>query len=206
MELSERIRIYVDKMPVAVSGQGGSNACLTVACVLVHGWGLSLVEAMPFMQEYSQRCSPPWTEKELQHKLRSAEKKPSDKGRGYLLQKKDGRDGTKGADFKPRQMRPVREFVREEWAKINAQAVADFTAGIPAVDEAWFARRSAVDVAAVDSAGFLSAIFEAEDRVLIFSRYYSQGDFIFWNGHGAFRLADERGVKAVQAELPKGGR
>ena len=206
MELSERIRNYVDKMPVAVSGQGGSNACLSVACVLVWGWGLSPQEAMPFLQEYSQRCSPPWTEKELQHKLRSAEKKPSDKGRGYLLQGKDGRDGTKGAAFKPRQMRPVREFVREEWAKINPQAVADFTAGIPELDEAWFARRSAVDVSAVDSAGFLSAIFEPEDRVLIFSRYYSQGDFIFWQGHGAFRLADERGVQAVKAELPKGGR
>ena len=126
MELSERIRNYLDKMPVAVSGQGGSNACLTVACVLVWGWGLSLEEAMPFMRDYSQRCSPPWTEKELMHKLRSAEKKPSDKGRGYLLQ---GRESVKGAAFKPRQMRPVREFVREEWAKINEKAVADFTGG-----------------------------------------------------------------------------
>lgn len=207
MELSERIRNYVDKMPVAVSGQGGSNACLTVACVLVWGWGLSLEEAMPFMRDYSQRCDPPWSEKELQHKLRSAEKKPSDKGRGYLLgDRAKVTNGGDGANFKPRAMRPVREFVREEWAQINPQAVADFTAGIPVLDEAWFARRSSVNVSSVDSAGFLSAIFEPEDRVLIFSRYYSQGDFIFWQGHGAFRLADERGVQAVKAELPKGGR
>lgn len=201
--LDERIRKYVAAMPVAVSGQGGSNACLAVACVLIWGWDLSPAEAMPFLQEYSATCSPPWSDKELQHKLRSAEKKaPSDgKPRGYLRQ---GRGRDERVSRPAAAVAPVKKVERAEWAKVNREAVEQFVAGVPPLDFEWFSRRSPVDVASVGTGEFLSALFGADERVLIFTNYYSQGDFIFWRGQ-FFRLSAQEDVKAVRCEPPNVG-
>lgn len=76
----ERARKYLDKMPRAVSGQSGHNATFRVACVLVQGFDLSPAEAYPLMAEYSQRCKPPWTEREIEHKLQDADKQPGPRG------------------------------------------------------------------------------------------------------------------------------
>ena len=48
----------------------------------MNGFALEPAEAMPLLQEFNQRCEPPWTDAELQHKLEGV--KPSD-NRGYLL-------------------------------------------------------------------------------------------------------------------------
>jgi hypothetical protein len=203
MTLDERIRAYVAKMPVAVSGQGGSNACLAVACVLIWGWDLSPSEAMVYLREYSATCSPPWTEKELEHKLRSAEKKPPTDGkvRGYLRQ---GREFT-GSSRPAAVSAPVKKVERAEWAKVNREAVANLTAGMPELDFGWFSRRSPVDVSKVGTAEFLSAVFGPEERVLIFTNYYSQGDFIFWRGR-FFRMSAQEGVQAVACDAPTSGK
>lgn len=74
-KLSKRIALYLDKIEPAVSGQNGHGQTFHVACVLVHGFGLSLEEAMPFMKAYSDRCAPPWSLSELKHKLASAKAK-----------------------------------------------------------------------------------------------------------------------------------
>lgn len=89
MDIIEQARRYLDKVPPAVSGNGGHNQTLRVACVLVQGFGLSTTEAYPLMVEYSNRCSPAWNEKEITHKLKSAETIPDAEGkpRGYLLAK-----------------------------------------------------------------------------------------------------------------------
>jgi len=73
--LVERIYKYIDKMPGAVSGNDGSGATLSVACKLIEGFGLSIDEAMPYMQYFSNRCTPNWSDKELHHKLESAVEK-----------------------------------------------------------------------------------------------------------------------------------
>lgn len=72
------------------------------------------------------------------------------------------------------------------------------------VDEAWFRQRSPVDVTTCDAMGFLQHVYEPGERALIFTKYKSQGQFIFWHGKGAFRLAEKPGVKAVPSALPKG--
>ena len=72
--LAKRIRAYLDKIPEAVSGSNGHTQTFHVAKILIHGFGLSESEALPFMQEYSQRCSPPWTTRDLKHKLADARK------------------------------------------------------------------------------------------------------------------------------------
>jgi len=76
----ERARKYLAKMPVSVSGQDGSGACFRAACVLVCGFGLSDQEALSLLSEWNTGCLPPWSEKELRHKIDGARKTPGEKG------------------------------------------------------------------------------------------------------------------------------
>lgn len=68
----ERARVYVSKLPPAVSGQGGHAQTYRAACVLARGFGLPEGDCMNLIREYSARCVPPWSEKELAHKVKSA--------------------------------------------------------------------------------------------------------------------------------------
>ncbi len=80
-----RARAYVDKIPGAVSGAGGHARTFAVARALITGFCLSESDALRLLVEYNARCSPPWSENELGHKIRSALTTPSDKPRGWLL-------------------------------------------------------------------------------------------------------------------------
>src|SRR4051812_19972126 len=85
LDLIDRAQRYVAKMPPAVTGQHGHDQTFAVACALVQGFGLSPAEAGPLMRDYNARCVPPWSERELAHKLASAEKAaPPLEGRGHL--------------------------------------------------------------------------------------------------------------------------
>lgn len=68
----KRARAYVAKMPEAFSGNRGHDTAFKVAEVLVRGFHLSIQDAWPIWSEYNQRCSPPWSYQEGQHKLESA--------------------------------------------------------------------------------------------------------------------------------------
>lgn len=81
----ERARKYLEKMPPAISGQGGHNATFAAATALVWGFDLPMQEARDLLREYNQRCQPAWSEKELEHKLRQAADKPHSHPRGWLL-------------------------------------------------------------------------------------------------------------------------
>jgi hypothetical protein len=72
IDLFTRARNYVATLPIAVSGEKGHDATFRVAATLVHGFALSEGDAMPIMEEYNERCVPPWNRNELEHKLRSA--------------------------------------------------------------------------------------------------------------------------------------
>lgn len=67
----ETVRAYVAKMDPAVSGQGGHNQAYKVACKIV-AQGLTEEEEKALFTEYSDRCDPPWSEAEIDHKLRDA--------------------------------------------------------------------------------------------------------------------------------------
>jgi hypothetical protein len=89
--LNGRIEKFVENYPAAISGSGGQRTTFKLALALVWGFELTPDDAMPFLRKYNQRCEPPWTEKELRIKAKSAlEDKPkqTDKPRpprGYLL-------------------------------------------------------------------------------------------------------------------------
>lgn len=85
MDISERIRLYVNACPPAISGQRGHDSTFQVAAALINGFALSHAEAMRWMQVYNQTCQPPWPEGDLDHKVKSAMTKLHDKPRGHLI-------------------------------------------------------------------------------------------------------------------------
>lgn len=85
MDLSDRIRRYLAAVPSAVSGANGHSQTFSVACALVNGFALDAESALAYLREYSRLCDPPWSEKELRHKITSAETTNHAKPRGHLL-------------------------------------------------------------------------------------------------------------------------
>jgi replicative DNA helicase len=75
----ERARKYVARVPPSISGSGGHNAAFHAACILVLGFGLSESEAIQVMNEFNQRCDPPWSEREINHKVQQANKQPGER-------------------------------------------------------------------------------------------------------------------------------
>lgn len=91
--------------------------------------------------------------------------------------------------------------------------LADFARRAPkaAANFDWWRERSPVAIpAAADqgpdtAADFLTRLYRPGERVLVFTKQYSQGDFLFEPGRGSFRLAERPGVPAVPSPLPAGG-
>lgn len=84
-DLDSRIGAYVNTVDFAVEGQGGSTPTYRLACALVNGWALDRDEAIRWMRYYSEtRCDPPWTDKEIGHKVDDAMKAAHTKPRGHL--------------------------------------------------------------------------------------------------------------------------
>lgn len=80
----ERAKRYLDKMEPAISGSKGHDACIRAACKMVLGFDLDTETAFSLLSNgYNSRCQPPWSEKELRHKVESADSFTTE--RGYLL-------------------------------------------------------------------------------------------------------------------------
>lgn len=67
-----RARSYLARIEGAISGRRGHNRTFRVACVLAVKFGLTLEQAWPLFVEWNEQCEPPWSEKELLHKLQDA--------------------------------------------------------------------------------------------------------------------------------------
>lgn len=80
----ERAIAYLGTLPPAIQGQRGSDTCFKAAVHLVRGFGLPEREALALLEEhYNPRCQPPWSPRELAHKVQSASR--SQLPHGYLL-------------------------------------------------------------------------------------------------------------------------
>ncbi len=66
-------RDCLSRLPAGISGQGGHPATFRAACECIR-LGLGDGDAMLALEGYNHRCSPPWSEKELRHKLADARK------------------------------------------------------------------------------------------------------------------------------------
>lgn len=79
-----RASAYLDKCEPAIAGQGGHNQTFKIAVKLVKGFALDPDTALSLLlSRFNHRCQPPWTEKELEHKIASAAETPGEEG--YLL-------------------------------------------------------------------------------------------------------------------------
>jgi len=168
VSIQERASRYVARMDAAVAGSGGHDALFAVACALVHGFSLGEGDAMAILSEYNLRCTPPWSDRELAYKLRSAAGSSSSKGSGYLLGDSSGFRSQVSSFSAP----PKAEPVAFDPAALAAVA-GDFR---PRLD--WFASRSYADPALLDSAEYLALLYSGE-KVLIFSDSRSQGQAIW---------------------------
>jgi hypothetical protein len=181
-----------------------------VAIALVHSFDLGPAVGGQLLTEYCGRSDKPWTAAEIDYKIRQAIAAKKEHAAGglarWMLRKKgiravfrgDGAGGRRVA-YEPRFDAPGR--LKFDIAKLRQEV-----RHVPAmVNEQWLAEVSPVDVASCSTTAFLDALYRLGERVLIFTNFYSQGQFIYWVGRGGFRLAGRAGVSAVPSELPNGG-
>jgi putative DNA primase/helicase len=79
----EACRQVVSKTKPAIQGKGGDKQTYSVARVIFFSFGLSEAEGRPMLDEYNQRCVPPWSEEELLHKINCAIAHTGKKPRGW---------------------------------------------------------------------------------------------------------------------------
>lgn len=84
-DVEARAIAYLAAMPPAIAGSGGHSQSYAAATALVHGFGIAPENALAILAaEYNPRCSPPWSDRELQHKINQAANKPHDRPFGWL--------------------------------------------------------------------------------------------------------------------------
>lgn len=81
----DRARAYLAKCPPAVSGQAGHDTAFATVSAVVNGFDLNETDALDVLSDWNASCQPPWSEKELLHKVRDAANKGGIKPRGWLL-------------------------------------------------------------------------------------------------------------------------
>jgi hypothetical protein len=82
---SERARRYLAKIPGAISGSSGHTATFNAVAAVMFGFDLDPDTTYDLIaSEYNPRCDPPWSERELLHKIQSVAKQ-CQRERGYLL-------------------------------------------------------------------------------------------------------------------------
>lgn len=81
----DRARAYAAKVPGAVSGQNGHSTTYDLARVLVHDFALAESDALRILTEWNATCTPPWSPRELEHKINQAATKPHSTPRGAKL-------------------------------------------------------------------------------------------------------------------------
>jgi len=70
--LLRRAEKYGDRIEPAIEGQGGSNKMMWFVGSMIQKFGLRYEEALPLILKYNERCIPPFSEKEIEHKIHSA--------------------------------------------------------------------------------------------------------------------------------------
>ena len=172
-KLAERISKYMACLDPAVSGVQGHNTTFHAACVLVHGWGLSVEQAWPFALEYNERCEPPWSDRDLHRKLEQALLKPGDRPRGYLLGIGDA-CGTLSTPFrcstwKPEPPKPKKVFQPEILEAVASRGTGDV------VTAEYLEARSRFTTWNRSPAGFLHKLYQPGEKVVVFNVFESQG-------------------------------
>lgn len=78
----------------------------------------------------------------------------------------------------------------------------EFVRHVPDLTRGDLKRISPIQVEHATAADFLENLYDDKERVLVFTEFYSQGNFLYQVGSGSCRLSPDRGVKAVVSPLP----
>lgn len=193
-------------MDAAIAGSNGHDTTFRVACVLVEGFSLSSGDALEIMREYNSRCDPPWSDHELEHKVRSAEGKVSNPG--YLLQGTSLQHDAKRGPVAPRSSAMVARPAKKKRPEFSVKSLRHYVLGMLKTPVEFFLERSPVEIPPQHEQGWrtaelmLKTLYREGERILIFKNEMTQGQYLYEVGRGLFELAKEPGVKATRATLP----
>lgn len=209
---AEMARVWIDQHAHAsVAGQRGDDALFNVACALWHGFDMG-PSAIDLLRHYNAvKCSPPWDEGRLQYKLKQASVAPQKHAAGglyrWMLRKQGVRTVYRGEAGGGRRLERAAPTIQVEGRlDFRLDALQAEVRDVPGwVDAGWLRGASPLVVEGCTSAQFLEALYRPNERVLIFTKFMSQGQFIYWAGKFGVRLAMRRDVKGVRSELPAGG-
>ncbi len=195
VSVEERARRYVAAMPSSVSGSGGHDAFFNVVRALIHGFGFTPNEARPFVADFNGRCEPPWSEGEVNHKLRSVDGLTAKFPRGYLRRENDWKPSpAMRRDHGIPTEAEVRQAVEFEPEKLKRIAAP----WRDAVTSTWLANRSAVDPATLGAADFLRLLYpaavERKEKILVFVNEFSQGECLWPDEEAKLPLEGKCGV------------
>ena len=76
----EAARTYLSEMPLAETGNRGHDTTYAVACCLMIDFALSFSQALELMEDWNCHCLPPWSTRELKHKLQHAGRLNGERG------------------------------------------------------------------------------------------------------------------------------
>lgn len=105
------------------------------------------------------------------------------------------------ADLPPEPKAPAVEI-----PKYNEEMLRDYVRTVPSVTREDLKRVSPMPVEGGSPGDFFEALYDDQERVLVFTNFFSQGDFGYQVGVGSKRLSPDRGVDAVESRLPSTGR
>ena len=192
----ENARRYLAKIPGAVSGRGGHNPTYWAARVLVHGFALDAATALQLLEEYNARCEPPWTAKELKHKIDDAANKPFAKPYGWLVDEANVDFARAVQDWvEPPRLRTARTLI-EEYPALRSPVIDGLlrkgeTANIiaaPKVGKSWLVLDLALAVAT--GRPWLGVFPTTPGDVLILDNELHPES----SAHRVPRVADARGI------------
>lgn len=96
----KRVDAYLATCPPAVSKHHGHDVTFAIARSIVWGFDLDIETALHFLGPWNETCQPPWSDKELRHKVNDANTKPYNKPRGYLRDAENPRwEDSSGVDL-----------------------------------------------------------------------------------------------------------
>ena len=116
-QIIDRARKYMAAYPPAVSGQSGHDVTFRLACVLCSGFALDFSDALAILESWNLRCDPPWSDKELEHKINQAMKAKAGEDVGYMLRNDDGYETQKNTGTRV-------DFAKEDTGKISVDISA----------------------------------------------------------------------------------
>jgi hypothetical protein len=110
---------YLKTCEPAVSGQRGSDKLMWAARVVTYGFDLGpVLGAQAIREGYNHRCTPPWSDSEIEHKCQDADVKPFGRPRGWLLAEQ-GRNGHSPSASSATAEKPIPKITLDDVATID---------------------------------------------------------------------------------------